>query len=135
MKLSRKCEENCEGKKGKENSMESNEQTYAKDPFFLSLIQIIQIKHSSDEVQKELLKIKNEHEEKKLNAKTQVKNLINKSKTVMEQISILEEELDWPTLLKQVLIMKKNRNNKSRCVVPRCAALDETHLSVARGLI
>lgn len=59
MKLSRKCEENCEGKKGKENSMESNEQTYAKDPFFLSLIQIIQIKHSSNEVQKELLKIKN----------------------------------------------------------------------------
>ena len=36
MKLSRKCGENCEGKKGKENSMESNEQTYAKDPFFLS---------------------------------------------------------------------------------------------------
>lgn len=132
MKLSRKCEENCKGKKGKENSMESNEQTYSKDPFFLSLIQI---KHSSDEVQKELLKIENEHEEKKLNTKTQVKNLINKSKTVMGQISILEEELDWPTLLKQVPIMKKNRNNKSRCGVPSCAPHDETHLNVAKGLI
>ena len=112
--------------------MESNEQTYAKDPFFLSLIQI---KHPGNEVQKELLKIKNEHEEKKLNIETQVKNLINKRKTVMGQISILKEEINWTALLKQVPIMKKNRNNKSRSVVPSCAPLDETHLNVARGLI
>ena len=45
--------------------MESNEQTCAKDPFFLSLIQI---KHSGNGVQKELIKIKNEHEEKYRNA-------------------------------------------------------------------